>query len=78
MTHDDLLNIYFPKTDLHVPQYVTPAPPMPQQQPMPEFINQPVAPPQSAGGHASGGGYGLSGGDLVKMAIPMLAQLFLL
>jgi len=50
MTHDDLLNIYFPKADMRVPDYVTPAQPMPQQEPLPQFMSQQAAPPPSAVG----------------------------
>jgi hypothetical protein len=76
MTHDDLLNIYFPKTDLRVPDYVTPAPPMPQQEPLPQFMSQQAAPPPNSVGQGGGGG-GSGGGDLMKI-LPTLLSIFML
>ena len=75
MTHDDLLNIYFPKTDLRVPDYVTPAPPMPQQEPLPAFMSQQAAPPPNSVGQ--GGGRSGGGGDLMKI-LPTLLSIFML
>ena len=77
MTHDDLLNIYFPKADMRVPDYVTPAQPMPQQEPLPQFMSQQAAPPPSAVGQGGGRSSGGGGGDLMKY-LPTLISLFML
>lgn len=73
MTHDDLLNYYFPKPNMQIPQYVTPAPPMPQQQDIPAFLTQPAAPPGAM--VQQGGGEGGGTGDILS-AVTTLVSLF--
>ena len=75
MTHDDLLNIYFPKADMKVPNYVTPGIPMPQQEQLPAFMTQQAAPPPNMMNQRSSGGGG--GGDLIKL-LPTLLSIFAL
>jgi len=75
MTHDDLLNIYFPKVSPGIPDYVPQAQAMPPQQPLPDFMTQQTAPPSASVGQGGGGGGGDNGMSLMKL-IPTLISIF--